>query len=87
MPVKNFVSWNAMITVYIHTSRYDEALRTFQQMMIQEGFMPDEATLASVVSACAQDSTYVEIPKEMLYAQSLQRVKYVEGISIMSSEG
>jgi pentatricopeptide repeat protein len=53
MPVKHFVSWNAMITVYIHTSRYDEALRTFQQMMIQEGFMPDEATLASVVSACA----------------------------------
>nr|XP_034580734.1 pentatricopeptide repeat-containing protein At2g35030, mitochondrial-like [Setaria viridis] len=54
MPVKNLVSWNAMITAYNHNSRYDEALRTFQQMMIEGGFMPDEATLVSVVSACAQ---------------------------------
>ncbi|OEL33042.1 Pentatricopeptide repeat-containing protein, partial [Dichanthelium oligosanthes] len=54
MPVKNLVSWNAMITAYNHNSRYDEALRTFQQMMIEERLMPDEATLVSVVSACAQ---------------------------------
>ena len=54
MPVKNLVSWNAMITAYNHNSRYDEALRTFQQMMIEGRFMPDEATLVSVVSACAQ---------------------------------
>jgi len=54
MPVKNLVSWNAMITAYNHNSRYDEALHTFQQMMIEGRFMPDEATLVSVVSACAQ---------------------------------
>ncbi|CAL5079557.1 unnamed protein product [Urochloa decumbens] len=54
MPVKNLVSWNAMITAYNHNSRYDEALRTFQQMMIEGGFVPDEATLVSVASACAQ---------------------------------
>ncbi|KAJ1288794.1 hypothetical protein BS78_02G115500 [Paspalum vaginatum] len=54
MPVKNLVSWNAMITVYNHNSRYDEALRTFQQMMLEGRSMPDEATLVSVVSACAQ---------------------------------
>ncbi|KAL6595068.1 hypothetical protein ACP70R_048171 [Stipagrostis hirtigluma subsp. patula] len=54
MPVKNLVSWNAMITAYNHNSRYDEALRTFRQMMLEGRFMPDEATLVSVVSACAQ---------------------------------
>ncbi|WVZ62641.1 hypothetical protein U9M48_012361, partial [Paspalum notatum var. saurae] len=54
MPVKNLVSWNAMITVYNHNSRYDEALCTFQQMMLEGRCMPDEATLVSVVSACAQ---------------------------------
>jgi pentatricopeptide repeat protein len=53
MPDKNLVSWNAMITGYNHNSRYDEALRTFQQMMLEGRFMPDEATLVSVVSACA----------------------------------
>uniref|UniRef100_A0A0E0LJ40 Pentatricopeptide repeat-containing protein n=1 Tax=Oryza punctata TaxID=4537 RepID=A0A0E0LJ40_ORYPU len=54
MPVKNLVSWNAMITGYNHNSRYDEALRTFQLMMLEGRFRPDEATLVSVVSACAQ---------------------------------
>ncbi|GJN12197.1 hypothetical protein PR202_ga30454 [Eleusine coracana subsp. coracana] len=54
MPVKNLVSWNAMITGYNHNSRYDEALHTFQQMMLEGRFMPDEGTLVSVVSACGQ---------------------------------
>ncbi|TVU02810.1 hypothetical protein EJB05_51658, partial [Eragrostis curvula] len=54
MPVKNLISWNAMITGYNHNSRYDEALRTFQQMMLEGRFVPDEGTLVSVVSACAQ---------------------------------
>uniref|UniRef100_A0A0D9WXG1 CRR4 n=1 Tax=Leersia perrieri TaxID=77586 RepID=A0A0D9WXG1_9ORYZ len=54
MPVKNLVSWNAMITGYNHNSRYDDALRTFQLMMHDGQFRPDEATLVSVVSACAQ---------------------------------
>lgn len=54
MPDKNLVSWNAMITGYNLNSRYDEALRTFQQVMLEGRFMPDEATLVSVVSACAQ---------------------------------
>ncbi|KAL6897358.1 hypothetical protein ACP4OV_007054 [Aristida adscensionis] len=54
MPSKNLVSWNAMITGYNHNSRYDEALHTFRQMMLEGRFMPDEATLVSVVSACAQ---------------------------------
>ncbi|XP_062186538.1 pentatricopeptide repeat-containing protein At3g29230-like [Phragmites australis] len=57
MPVKNLVSWNAMITGYNHNSRYDEALCTFQLMMVEGRFMPDEATLVSVVSACAQLSS------------------------------
>jgi pentatricopeptide repeat protein len=54
MPDNNFVLWNAMIRGYNHNSRYNEALCTFQQMMLEGRFMPDEATLVSVVSACTQ---------------------------------
>ncbi|CAD6220413.1 unnamed protein product [Miscanthus lutarioriparius] len=69
MPERNVVSWNTVVAAfargmqqvamlslhgYNHNSRYDEALRTFQQMMLEGRFMPDEATLVSVVSACAQ---------------------------------
>jgi pentatricopeptide repeat protein len=54
MPDNNFVLWNAMIRGYNHISRYNEALCTFQQMMLEGRFMPDEATLISVVSACTQ---------------------------------
>ncbi|XP_072966223.1 pentatricopeptide repeat-containing protein At3g29230-like [Typha angustifolia] len=57
MPVKNVVSWNAMISGYNQNSKFDEALCTFQAMLIDGKFMPDEATLTSVVSACAHSGS------------------------------
>ncbi|ONK54890.1 uncharacterized protein A4U43_UnF10020 [Asparagus officinalis] len=54
MTVKNVISWNAMISGYSQNSRFDEALSMFQNMLLDGLFLPDEATLVSVVSACSQ---------------------------------
>ncbi|XP_064974539.1 pentatricopeptide repeat-containing protein At3g29230-like [Musa acuminata AAA Group] len=53
MPVKNVVSWNAMIAGYNENCRFNEALSMFQLMLLERRFPPDEATLTSVISACA----------------------------------
>ncbi|KAG8082070.1 hypothetical protein GUJ93_ZPchr0014g47411 [Zizania palustris] len=52
MPERNIVSWNSLITCYEQNGPVDEALLLFVGMM-KAGFVPDEVTLASVMSACA----------------------------------
>uniref|UniRef100_A0A0D9W571 Pentatricopeptide repeat-containing protein n=1 Tax=Leersia perrieri TaxID=77586 RepID=A0A0D9W571_9ORYZ len=52
MPERNIVSWNSLITCYEQNGPVDEALVLFVGMM-KAGFVPDEVTLASVMSACA----------------------------------
>ncbi|PIM99391.1 hypothetical protein CDL12_28117 [Handroanthus impetiginosus] len=49
---RNTVSWNSMITCYEQNGPASEALEVFVKMMECE-VMPDEMTLASVISACA----------------------------------
>ncbi|KAJ4956716.1 hypothetical protein NE237_013499 [Protea cynaroides] len=46
------VSWNAIIVGYIHEEFENEAFIMFQQMIL-DGFVPDEVSLASLQSACA----------------------------------
>lgn len=53
MPVKNAITWNAMISGYNQNGQFDNALSMFRLMLLH-GIFPDEATLVSVVSACAQ---------------------------------
>ena len=53
MPVKNVVSWNAMISGYVHNHMFDQALCVFHNMLINGKCSPDQATLISVLSACA----------------------------------
>lgn len=52
MVMRNIVSWNSLITCYEQNGPADEALVLFVKMM-EFGFVPDEVTVASVVSACA----------------------------------
>ncbi|GJN02889.1 hypothetical protein PR202_ga20280 [Eleusine coracana subsp. coracana] len=52
MPERNVVSWNSLITCYEQNGPVGEALALFVKMM-DAGFVPDEVTLASVMSACA----------------------------------
>ncbi|CAN6458423.1 unnamed protein product [Victoria cruziana] len=53
MPEKNVVSWNAMISGCVQNCLYNEALTLFQQMLVTE-LQPDEVTITSTLTACAQ---------------------------------
>ncbi|KAL5981981.1 hypothetical protein ACLOJK_016048 [Asimina triloba] len=50
--VKNVVAWTTMINGYVGTGEFKEAVELFKRML-RENVRPDEVTLASVLSACA----------------------------------
>ncbi|EOY26599.1 Tetratricopeptide repeat (TPR)-like superfamily protein [Theobroma cacao] len=52
MERRDVVSWTAMISGYENNVLPDKAVDTYRTMEVQ-GFIPDEITLASVLSACA----------------------------------
>ncbi|KAK2390519.1 pentatricopeptide repeat-containing protein, mitochondrial [Trifolium repens] len=53
IPVRNLEIWNSMIAGYVQNGFGEKALQTFEEMRV-EGFEPDEFTVVSVLSACAQ---------------------------------
>lgn len=55
MPVRNVVSWTAMISAYAHQGKPKEALEVLDQMFL-EGVKPNKVTYVSVLAACASDA-------------------------------
>ncbi|KAL8531139.1 hypothetical protein ACS0TY_007957 [Phlomoides rotata] len=54
MPVRNLVSWTAMIACFAKNGRPLEALELFHEMMLENGDMlPNSVTMVSVLQACA----------------------------------
>ncbi|KAG0487333.1 hypothetical protein HPP92_009428 [Vanilla planifolia] len=53
MPERTVVAWNAMISGYEQNGHADAAIEHFH-LMREQGIHPDSATLAIVLSACAQ---------------------------------
>jgi pentatricopeptide repeat protein len=53
MRLRDHVAWSAMIAGYVHVGRSREALRLFDEMQ-SAGATVGEATLVSVLTACAQ---------------------------------
>lgn len=53
MPTRDVVSWNAMIAGFAQCGKFYEALETFREMQ-RMGVLPNESTIVSVLSACAQ---------------------------------
>ncbi|KAL1361003.1 hypothetical protein HN51_006380 [Arachis hypogaea] len=54
MPVKNFVSWSAMIACYAKNEMPMKALELFQQMMLEASdSVPNSVTMVSVLQACS----------------------------------
>lgn len=53
VPVRNLEIWNSMIAGYVQNGFGEKALQAFEEMRV-EGFEPDEFTVVSVLSACAQ---------------------------------
>jgi len=52
MPIRNVVSWTAMILGHVKCGQGQEALKLFQQMQ-QEGVEPNAVTFVGVLNACA----------------------------------
>lgn len=48
----NVFSWNIIIGAYAHYDKGKEALRFYQQMLL-EGVLPDKVTFVSILSACS----------------------------------
>lgn len=52
MKERNVVSWNSLISCYEQNGPANKALKIFVKMM-ESGFVPDEMSLSSILSACA----------------------------------
>ncbi|XVF46595.1 hypothetical protein PTKIN_Ptkin03bG0039800 [Pterospermum kingtungense] len=54
MPVKNVVSWSAMIACYAKNEKPFKALELFREMMVEtHDLLPNSVTMVSVLQACA----------------------------------
>lgn len=54
MPKRNVFSWNGLIGAYSNHARFCEVLTTFKQMLSDTDVLPNDATLVTVLSACAR---------------------------------
>ncbi|KAK8607441.1 hypothetical protein V6N13_053176 [Hibiscus sabdariffa] len=59
MPEKNVISWNIMIKGYLKAGNPGCALKLFRQM-VEAGFMGNDRTVASVLSACSKSARLKE---------------------------
>ncbi|XAR54855.1 hypothetical protein NMG60_11030170 [Bertholletia excelsa] len=53
MPFRNIISWNTMLALYVRCKDYHQCLGLFDRMMEDGNANPNEATLVSVLTACA----------------------------------
>ncbi|RWR84783.1 pentatricopeptide repeat-containing protein [Cinnamomum micranthum f. kanehirae] len=51
IPDRNVVSWNALISSYVHNECWGEALRLFLEMVVS-GIKPNEFSLSTILNAC-----------------------------------
>ena len=76
---RDVVSWNAMITGYVENGGYEEALELFKEMM-RTNVRPDEGTLVSVLSACAQSGS-IELGRVVKYIHWLMIIMALVQVS------
>ncbi|KDP31926.1 hypothetical protein JCGZ_12387 [Jatropha curcas] len=53
MPNRNLLSWNVMVSGYVHNGLWDASLAAFCEMQLC-GFIPDVVSITSVLSACSK---------------------------------
>ncbi|XP_058764884.1 pentatricopeptide repeat-containing protein At3g29230-like [Vicia villosa] len=51
--IRNVVTWNSLLALQVRVKNFGECLRMFERMMESGEAMPNEATLVSVLTACA----------------------------------
>lgn len=54
MPERNVFSWNGLIGGYARNGRFIEVLGSFKRMLTEGDVLPNDATLTTVLSACAR---------------------------------
>lgn len=54
MPKRNVFSWNGLIGGYARNGRFSEVLCSFKRMLMDGNVHPNDATLVTVLSACAR---------------------------------
>ncbi|KDP46510.1 hypothetical protein JCGZ_08482 [Jatropha curcas] len=54
MPRKDISAWNVLISAYEQNGKPKEALAIFHELQLSKAAKPDEVTLVSTLSACAQ---------------------------------
>ncbi|KAL7132491.1 hypothetical protein ABFS83_12G077300 [Erythranthe nasuta] len=54
MEERNIFSWNGLIGGYAHNGRFVEVLGAFKRMIRESDVQPNDATLVSVLAACAR---------------------------------
>ncbi|KAH9540910.1 hypothetical protein CY35_14G031200 [Sphagnum magellanicum] len=59
MPLRNVVTWNAMVLGHVKCGQGQKALELFQQMQ-QQGVRPNSVTFVGVLNACASMVAYEE---------------------------
>ncbi|CAN4076139.1 unnamed protein product [Withania somnifera] len=78
MTMKNLVNWNSLICGYTQNGFCEKALEAFTRMQ-NEGLEPDEVTVVSVLSACAQ-LALLDVGKdvhEMIIRKGIELNQYV----------
>ncbi|KAF8389868.1 hypothetical protein HHK36_024385 [Tetracentron sinense] len=59
MPERNLVSWNTMIWGFAENGFSQESFDMFREMLVgEEGFVPDVATLVTILPVCAGESEF-----------------------------
>jgi pentatricopeptide repeat protein len=70
MPERNIFSWNGLIGGYARNDHFFEVMETFKRMLIEGNVRPSDATLVTVLSACARLGA-IDLGKWVhLYAES-----------------
>lgn len=73
MPVKDVACWNAVISCYYQSGKFEEALQYFE-MMRRCGFEPDSVTITTAISSCARLLDFDrgrEIHRELIHSRFL----------------
>ncbi|GMY11760.1 pentatricopeptide repeat-containing protein At5g39350-like [Fagus crenata] len=53
MPNRNLLSWNSMVSGYVHNGQWDASLATFREMQFAR-CNPDAVSIVSILSACSK---------------------------------
>ncbi|CAL5369500.1 unnamed protein product [Camellia sinensis] len=69
MPVQNLLSWNSLVSAYVHNRHWDVSLDAFREMQLA-GFNPDAVSIVCVLSACSELEAI--LPGKSAHAYSLK---------------